>query len=377
MKGIIPREILYKILKNVYFEYSNNLEEYYKILHSCMLVNKSWFIALFELIYTNPHFKSKESFLKFLNTIFESYERQQTYGHNETNFFLIRNYYYFVKHLHISSICYPSNDDIYLLSDSQLNLESLKLEDCRMLTDNSLNCLLKSVPNLLSLKLISNNNLTDISIQNIVMNSKKLIHLYIGRQVRFTKLGYTYLINCCPKLKILQLNHANVVDNFFIEWSRYSKENDLEVLEIKHCNSVTNKGIQQLLLSSLKLKKFSFTISNTINLDIFKINKICCNNIEYLEIDNSDYDKYEISRFQLTKAVKKMPHLKILTLIASVKIGSLGFLPKLIEAAPSLEKLYILPLSLSSSVKYENLRKEIGNYNINNPNQKLKVYLYK
>ncbi|OUM58358.1 hypothetical protein PIROE2DRAFT_16384 [Piromyces sp. E2] len=303
MKGIIPREILYKILNNIYNEYRDNIEEYYKILHSCML------------------------------------------------------------HLHISSICYPSNDDIFLLSDSNLNLESLELEDCRILT---------------ALKLISNKNFTDVTLQNIVINSKKLVHLNIGRQARFTKIGYKYLIKCCPKLKILQISHSNALsDNFFIDWTKYSKDNnDLEILEIKHCNSITNKGIQQILMNSLNLKKLSFTISNTINLDIFKMNDNCCKNIEYLEIDNSDYDKYELSIFQLTRAVKKIPHLKVLTLIASVKIGSLRFLPKLIEASPSLEKLYILPLSLSSSLKYENLRNEIKNYNINNPEQKLKVYLY-
>jgi len=134
MKGTIPREILYKILNNVYIDYSDNIEEYYKILYSCMLVNKSWFIVLFKLFYLKPHFKSKESFLKFLNTIFESYEREHSCTNSETDFFKIRNYYKYVKHLDITSICYPSNDDIYLLSDSNLSLESLKLEDCRMMT---------------------------------------------------------------------------------------------------------------------------------------------------------------------------------------------------------------------------------------------------
>jgi len=123
------------------------------------------------------------------------------------------------------------------------------------------------------------------------MNNKKLEQLYIGRSVRFTKMGYRYLIKSCLKLKILQLTHCNTLaDIFFLEWARLSRGNDLETLEIKHCNSITNLGIQQILMKSPKLKKLTFTISSTLNLDIFETNEKCCNNIEYLEIDNSDYE---------------------------------------------------------------------------------------
>jgi len=86
--------------------------------------------------------------------------------------------------------------------------------------------------------------------------------------------------------------------------------------------------------------------------------------------------KYELSKFQLTKMVQRMPHLKVLTLIASLKIKTLGFLPKLIEACPSLRKLYILPLSLNNPKQYDRLMNEIENYNTKYPNQNLKVYLY-
>lgn len=387
MKSKIPSEILYKILGIIQYKYRDNIEEYYKVLHSCILVNKSWFTILFKLAYIKPHFKSKEKFLRFIETLTESVIRQHDLQSKETNFIKLRNYHDYVKQLHISSICYPSNEDIYNLSDINLKLDTLKLEDCRMITDGSLDSLLRSLPDLRTLKLIANQNLTDTTLQNILSHNEKLTELSIDRQVRFTRFGYKSVIRQCSKLKVLQLHHdTGVTDMFFIECACRRNMERLERLDIKYCSSVTNKGIQQALIAAPNLKRFAFTISNTINhlaLDtddqkiLNLVNKSsCCEFIEHLEIDNMDFDKYELSIFQLTKMVRKMPRLKVLNLIASVKIGSLRFLPKLIEACPSLEKLYILPLSLSNPKKYDNLRQEIEGYNTAHPNQKLGVYLY-
>jgi len=371
---------LYRILSYIHFEYRYNIEEYYKVLHSCMLVNKSWFIILFKLVYRKPHFKSKESFLQFIETMIGSSEREaQGIATRENDFFKIRNYHDFVKHLHISSICYPSNDDIYNLSDAHLKIDTLELEDCRIISDNSLYYLLEKIPNLSELKLNANKNLTDFTIQNIYNCNKKLIKLSIKRQSRFSKFGFNILTKCCSGIRSLELSHLNGLnDTFFQSWCRESIDmNYLERLDIKHCNSITNKGIQQALLASANLKKLSFSLSNTVNIDALKVNKYCCRNLEYLEIDNMDYDNYELNIFHLFKGIKNLPHLKVLSLIASVKIGSLKFfIPKLLEACPTLEKLYILPLSLSKKKKDDELIEEIKAYNSLNLYKNLIVFIF-
>jgi len=386
MKTVIPNEILYKILGILQYEYRDNIEEYYKVLHSCILVNKSWFTILFKLAYHNPHFKSKEKFISFIDTLTESVERQYKLKSREkTSFIEERNYHDYVKHLYISSICYPSNDDIYNLSDINLKLETLKLEDCRIITDGSLNSLLRSLPDLQTLELIANQNLTDTTLQNIISNNVKLKHLSISRQSRFTRFGYKEIVRQCSKLNVLHFDHVTgLTDFFFIECACRKNMDQLEQLDMKYCSSMTNKGIQHALVAAPNLKRLSFTISNTINYNALNTNDLnvpfnkrnCCEFIEYLEIDNMDFDKYELSKFQLTKMVQRMPRLKVLTLIASLKIKTLGFLPKLIEACPSLRKLYILPLSLNNTKQYDRLMNEIENYNTKYPDQNLKVYLY-
>jgi len=381
MKCLIPSEILYKILSYIQYEYRDNIEEYIKVLHSCMLVNKSWFILLFKLVYKKPYFKSKESFLRFIETMNSSAERgMQRLDNEERNFFKIRNYHNYINHLYISSICYPSNEDIYNLSDAHIEVDTLELEDCRIISDNSIYHLLHNIPNLSTLKLNANKNLTDITLQTIYNCNKKLMNLSIKRQARFTKFGFKILARCCPGLKWLELTHLNALnDNFFFEWNKGKIDmRRLERLDIKHCNSVTNKGLQQALIASPNIKGFSFSLSNTVDINALKVNKYCCNQLEYLEIDNMDYNTYEINVFQLIKGIKGLHHLKVLSLIASVKIGSLSFfLPKLMEACPTLEKLYILPLSLSKKKRDDELLEEIKNYNRLHPDQKLKVFFYK